>query len=111
MVALFRNEKSEGRKYANFEKVPKTLITSHFCFLNILLVSQKGLFTLQREPSDTPTRLISLAQKALFGGQNGSLWSVKRLSLQNKVNFSAFQNASFAHFVVFSFSRMKKIPA
>ena len=78
---VFLNSKSDGRKYAKFEKVLNPLIINHFCFLDISLASQKGLFTLQREPSDTLKRLFSPAHKALFGEQNGSFWSVKRLSL------------------------------
>ena len=59
--AVFLNSKSEGCIYAKFEKVHNRLKTKHLRFIGILLASQKGLSTLQREPNDTPTRLSSLA--------------------------------------------------
>ena len=59
--AVFLNSKSDGSKYANFEEFLNRLKTKHLRFLDILLVSQKGLFTLQREPSDPLIRVSSLA--------------------------------------------------
>ena len=59
--AVFLNSKSDGRKYANFEKSLNRLKTKHLRFLDIVLVLQKGLFTLQREPSDPLIRVSSLA--------------------------------------------------
>ena len=72
MVALFLNEKSEGRKYANDEKVLNPLKNNYFCFLDILLVSQKGLFTLQQEPFHTPIRLSWQSEKALLGNEENA---------------------------------------
>ena len=76
-----------------FEKVPKRLITSHLCFLDTFLVSQKGLFTLQTQPFYTPEWLILYGKTTVFGEQNGCVWNVKRLLLQNRVNFLAIENA------------------
>ena len=57
--AVFLNSLSDGRKYAKFEQVLNRLKTKHLRFPDILLVSQKRLFTLQREPYDVPTRVLS----------------------------------------------------
>ena len=59
--AVFLNSKSAGRKYAILAKSHNELRTKHLRFPDVLLVSQKGLVTLPREPYDAPTRLSSLA--------------------------------------------------
>ena len=59
--AVFLNSKSDGRKYAKFEKFLNRLKTKLLRFFDIALVLQKGLFTLQREPSDPLIRVSSLA--------------------------------------------------
>ena len=93
MVALFRNEKSKGRKYAILAKSAKGLITRNLRFLDTLLVFKKGLFSLQTQPFYTPEWLILYGKTDVFGEQNGCVWNVKRLSLQNKVIISAIKNA------------------
>ena len=57
--AVILNSKSDGRIYAKFEKAPNRLKTKHLRFIGILLVLQKSLITLQREPYDTATRVSS----------------------------------------------------
>ena len=108
--AVFLNSKSDGRVYAKFEMVLNALKIKYLCFLDNHLVFQKGLFTLQREPSDTPIRLSSLGHKALMEESLGSRGSVRRPSSQNKVDSFALSEGFFDHFGVFRLSKKRNIP-